>query len=198
MRLVRAFLASSAVRVLWDEVKLVDSVEANPYFRAQSIDLRLIVRERGVLALATLEVKGDTHPMRNLFLETVSDVRRCTPGTFTSSSAQWFFYFFLERSILWCIPLAEARAWFERERDSFPTREVESIRDGRRWRTRGALVPATRFETEVPGIRLFRCASNGRWGQIDRYQTESYTWAPTSSPSTCAPSPDAVPPAQAS
>ena len=94
---VHRFLSSDIASRHWKNVRLVYPVEENPFYQKKDIDLILIVKEGTTLEKTTIEVKGDRNDRTgNLFLETVSDVRRNTEGAFLVCEADWYFYFFVE------------------------------------------------------------------------------------------------------
>ena len=137
---VHRFLSSDIASRHWKNVRLVYPVEENPFYQKKDIDLILIVKEGTTLEKTTIEVKGDRNDRTgNLFLETVSDVRRNTEGAFLVCEADWYFYFFVESSKLFCIPMLAARAWFTKVKDELPERTSTSKRDSRTWSTKGRL-----------------------------------------------------------
>ncbi|WKZ57588.1 MAG: hypothetical protein QY326_02685 [Bdellovibrionota bacterium] len=93
---VKEFLSSRAANTGWYPIKLVESVEDNQNFRKRDIDLLVIARVSGTLKTLSIEVKGDINDHTgNFFLETISDVKRRTPGAFLATTAKWYFYYFL-------------------------------------------------------------------------------------------------------
>lgn len=163
---VRNFLASDAAVHMWQKVKAVFDVGKNTYHQKRDTDLLLIVNENDGLFKASVEVKGDRNDHTgNLFLETLSDVERETPGAFIASRADWFFYYFVNSGHLFCLRMADAVPWFEKNNHLFPEKEVASDRDRRTWRTRGKLIPISLLLRDLPST--FHFAYRGGWRYMD-------------------------------
>ena len=162
------FLHSTPKNRLWYNTRLVLDVQNDSRFQLMGIDLLWFVAGVESSCCITVEVKGDRYANTgNFFLETISNVASGSTGAFLSTQAEWYFYFFLPTSTLYCIPLLIARPWFIANIDRFPERQASSERNGRRWKTNGRLVPITTLLNEVRSIKCFRKDSNDTWINID-------------------------------
>ncbi len=158
---VKRFLVSDICRTRWKDIRLIQSVEDNCYYQQKGIDLRTIAKAHSSLELVTIEVKGDRNEKTgNFFLETVSDVAKGTQGAFLMCEANWYFYFFLNRLHLFCLPLEKVRAWFHGV--TLQERNAASRRADRQWTTRGKLAPIARVMREIPGCLAFY-EKEGEW-----------------------------------
>ena len=84
------------------------------------------------------------------------------PGASVSSRAESLFYTFPYIQRIYCLPLFDAREWFDADSDDFPDRDAHSKRNGRSWDTREKIVPIARVLREVPGVWSFRL-ERGIW-----------------------------------
>ncbi len=166
VRAVTDFLNSPTASNHLFQTRFLYSVEDDPHFRKQEIDLLWVAPVDGTLDRMTVEVKGDRNDKSgNFFIETVSDTARNTVGAFLACQADWFFYYFVSPEILYCMPTEVTRDWFLKNLDRFPERETGSRRGKRTWQTLGRLVPIHTLISEVGCVPSFR-RSNSLWHQL--------------------------------
>lgn len=158
---VTDFLKSAAASSHLFQTESICSVEDDPIYRNKEIDLLWVAPIKGKSDRMTIEVKGDqNYQTGNFFLETISDLSRKTPGAFLCCQADWFFYYFLNVEILFCMPTNLTRAWFSENISRFKERETSSRRGAWIWKTRGSLVPIRTLLDEVGCIPCFRRKEN--------------------------------------
>lgn len=102
-----------------------------------------------------VEVKADTYfHTGNIYLETVSNMTKQTPGCFLSSRADIWAYFFIGVEVLYWIPLKVAQNWLKLAQNRFQIRNTSTGKgDTQFYQTQGVLVPRTVLLQEVPGVR---------------------------------------------
>lgn len=163
---VTTFLQSPVVKTTWFATQIVHSVEDDPRYQPLGIDLLWVVPERSFLRSMTVEVKGDRYEKTgNFFFETVSDLQRSTTGGFVITRAEWLFYYFINSSTLYCLPMEFVKPWFVENMGRFRERIAQSQRDQSHWRTAGRLVPIVTARREVPAIKAFQ-QQHGVWGVL--------------------------------
>lgn len=138
--------------------KDITSVEDNPTYRGMGMDLLWLVNDNGRDRIVTIEVKADTYfDTGNLFLETVSNMSKGTPGCFLSSRADVYAYFFVGVDVLYWIPLKKAQAWLTINYQRFPERITSTGRGTKHfYKTKGVLVPRMVMLQEVYGTKEIR------------------------------------------
>jgi len=145
------------------EVRMVETVEDHPDWRTRGVDLLVFHKEQGKVLV---EVKADSYPSRNCFLETKGDVEKGLPGCFLSSEADvWVYFYTCEDMALW-LPLDAARAWFLEHESEFETRFVRNPA----WASIGALVPVERIVEEVVGVEVL----TDLWAGVKRFLDEAW------------------------
>jgi hypothetical protein len=133
------------------------SVEDNPKYRKAGIDILWVVKEGEGKRVVPVEVKADTYYRTgNLYLETISNTTKGSPGCFVSSQADVYAYFFIGVNVLYWIPLKRAQKWFSEHQERFPIRLTSTgNRDGEHmYKTEGRLVPRNVLVAEVPGTMV--------------------------------------------
>lgn len=131
------------------------SVEDIGAYQNEGVDLLWVVNDKGKERLVTIEVKADTYfETGNLFLETVSNMTKQTPGCFLSSRADVYAYFFVGVDVLYWIPLKKAQAWLTINYQRFPERITSTGRGTEHfYKTKGVLVPRMVMVQEVWGTK---------------------------------------------
>jgi len=153
---VKYFLESTPSTGLWFETAHVHDVQQDRRYQNLGIDLLWIARASQGVCSITVEVKGDRNDSTgNFFIETISDLQWNTPGAFLICQAEWYFYYFVNTGVLYCLPMHLLKPWFLNLIDSFDERSTQSEHEGRRWTTMGRLVPISKVLAEVPDIRCF-------------------------------------------
>lgn len=156
VELVKDFLKQCSAGGLWYKTASVIDVQENWEFQALGVDLLWCVNTINSLCCFSVEVKSDLNEkLGNFFFETISNVERDTLGAFLSSKAEWYFYCFVNVPKLYCIPLTEARTWFNKNSSEFREADSRSNKDGSTWMTKGRLVPIPRALKEIDGTRYF-------------------------------------------
>lgn len=153
---VKRFLMSPKAEG-WLHVREIFDVCDKRVYQKKDIDLLVMIRSLGWLALTKIEVKGDKRDdTGNFFFETVSDVERDTTGAFLLTEADWFLYYFINTKVLYCIPMFRAREWFCQNIKKFPVGYSESNKYDRTWKTKGRLVNIRMLLRAVPETKEFR------------------------------------------
>lgn len=131
------------------------SVESLPMFQERGVDLIWVVKDGEKKRRVGIEVKADTYfETGNLFLETVSNMTKQTPGCFLSSCADVYAYFFVGVDVLYWIPLKKAQAWLTINYQRFPERITSTGRGTEHfYKTKGVLVPRMTLLQEVYGTK---------------------------------------------
>lgn len=121
-------IASRAVRKYISSIRettYLKNVESDKAYQKKDIDYVWKFVMNGEERVRKIEVKGDTYSHTgNIFLETVSNVGKGTPGCFLYSEADYFYYYFIDTRELNIIPLKQTRNWFEKNKHKY--REVET------------------------------------------------------------------------
>lgn len=168
VQVVTDFLHSPVVKATWFATHLVHSVETDPRYQPLGIDLLWVVTERTFLRSITVEVKGDRYAKSgNFFFETVSDLGRSTVGGFVITRAEWLFYYFIQRGLLYCLPMEHVKPWFVDQVGRFRERVAQSQHGSSQWRTAGQLVPIATVLAEIPAIRIFQ-QQDGVWRTVQQ------------------------------
>lgn len=76
----------------------ISVIDVSQDLRYQDLDVDLLwVREHENREIVTrVEVKGDTYPERNFFLEAWSNLERGTPGCLVKSQSDYIYYYFMQ------------------------------------------------------------------------------------------------------
>ena len=164
--IIKDFLFSEAAAKYWIAIESIESVENHRASRRLGFDLLCKIKN-AIKPMTRIEAKGDTyHYTGNLFFETKSNIEFDTPGCFVNSAADWFLYCFVEVKLIYVLPLAEVKDWFESNLDSFKEKTPRTSRKSdygtSRWATLGRLVPRDRLEKEVPMVMKFQF-KKGEW-----------------------------------
>ena len=132
------------------------SVENLPLFQERGVDLIWVVDDAGTKRRVGVEVKADTYyDTGNLFLETVSNMTKETPGCFVSSCADIYAYFFVGVDVLYWIPMKKAQEWFSLNYKRFPEKTTSTGRGSEHfYKTKGVLVPRDVVVQEVYGTKV--------------------------------------------
>ncbi len=123
------------------DVKEIEDVSKDQSYQKQDIDLIIIYTD---LTEVTVEIKVDNQIYRtnNFFFETISNDVKNTPGCFFYSKANKFYYFDSHSGDLFIIDLLTARAWFNKNIDSFEEVSTSTISNYKiLYRTFGRLIP---------------------------------------------------------
>jgi hypothetical protein len=126
--------------------------------RAQRDGYDLLIYVRGIDNPARVEVKCDRHATVNVYLETVSVVEGRVPGClFTSKADTWAYLREPHDQIVWFAPATVAN-WLRRQQNRFRRTTQQTVHRGRRFHTRGVIVPLQTLEAEVPSVLVTRAA----------------------------------------
>lgn len=125
----------------------VDDVRDDPSYQERDIDFVWHTRHWRL----SIDVKAERRMRENLFIETVSNCTKHTPGWVYKSGADLIAYTFLDKQLVFVFDLPLMRA-FLRENASLYRGHAKTTKDGKlQYETEGALVPVT---AEV--VRRFR------------------------------------------
>jgi hypothetical protein len=133
------------------------SVEDSPKYRNLGIDILWVVKDTKGKRIVPVEVKADRYyHTGNLYLETISNTTKGSPGCFVSSCAAIYAYFFVGPNVLYWIPLKRAQEWFSEHQERFPIRLTSTgNKNGEHlYKTEGRLVPRSVLVAEVPGVKV--------------------------------------------
>ena len=130
-------------RLLTGEV--VQDVTKNAAYQKLGIDL---IISRGGRRI-TVDTKNDTYVTGNCFAETMSSLEKCVLGCFLTSTADYWFYYLLNRGEIFILPLAETREYVLRNLNKFPkSRPIPN----KSYHSEGHMVPWKVLLQNVPGI----------------------------------------------
>lgn len=73
---------------------IVEDKQKDKEFQKLGIDLLCLTKERKGIGTHTIEVKTTLYPEDKYFLETISNDRNNSPGSFITSKSEWMFYYF--------------------------------------------------------------------------------------------------------
>lgn len=134
------------------------SVEARSDYQNLGIDLLWTFYNSLGNGAMTVEVKADTYyHTGNLFLETISNMTKGTPGCFLGSSADIYAYFFINANVLYWIPLKVAQKWLTEQQERFSIRTTSTgAGDKHFYKTQGVLVPRDILAAEVKGTEVIQ------------------------------------------
>ena len=126
-------------------------VEDDPVYREIDVDLLWTTQRRQY----QVEIKGDQwHQTGNFFLETQSNKEKQTPGCFLYTQADLVFYYFIEPSILYILPMPLTRKWFQNNLRRFEERSTTTpVGNAQLYTTVGRLVPINTLLEEIPTVR---------------------------------------------
>jgi len=136
----------------------VVNVEKDEHFQNKDIDILWLYRKKEELLTKKIEVKTDRYAHTgNIFLETISNETKNTPGCFLYTEADWIFYYFIDSKELYILPVTATRKWFATESNRFREKRVSTSNKGEIWYySRGTLVPKNILKKEVPGIKVVK------------------------------------------
>lgn len=100
-------------------VEKVINVEENRNFQKKDIDILAKINTKKGKALTSIEVKCDTYKSGNMYVETISNKNKNTPGCILYSKADFLFYFFEKTKILYIMPMKKFREWFLLNKNHF-------------------------------------------------------------------------------
>lgn len=138
-------IASKEVKKYLESLEIttgVISVEKNKKYQNQDIDFLWFYKKDGIEHMKKIEVKADRYSHTgNFFIETVSNIKKNTPGCFIYSKADYFFYYFIDTKELNIIPLLKARSWFLNNIHNFKKAKTSTVVGNGRYYSWGRLVP---------------------------------------------------------
>lgn len=125
----------------------VADVRDDKYFRSMDVDL---VIDGNVF----IEVKGDSHTTENIFIETISNVTKGTPGCLLYTAADYVFYYYIKKGVALVIPAKELKKWIKTNIHKYMEGKNDTHNAGGRvlYSSKGAPVPAVDIIAQVPGI----------------------------------------------
>lgn len=134
----------------------IQDVHADMCWRDKGVDIILWYKDtQDNIHKTLIDVKGDTYNTGNFYFEYYSDEANQTPGCFIKSYADWFYYYFWETELLYCLPLPKVRKWWETNRNRFKDKRTKiSSSHGRTWNSCGSCVPIATVLEEIPNIRI--------------------------------------------
>jgi len=148
-----AFLEIEAFLLGKKETLAVINVESNKDYRKKNIDLIWVYIKDGKEETRRIEIKGDRYSHTgNVFLETVSNESKNTPGCILYTEADYIFYYFMDSKELLLIPVLMMREWFVDNMDRFTEKRLGTHVNNDVYYTRGRLVPKNVLKNEVPGV----------------------------------------------
>ena len=134
------------------------SVEDKSEWQKKGIDLLWTFHYSKGNGGLTVEVKADTYyHTGNLFLETISNMTKDTPGCFVASCADFYAYFFIGANVLYWIPLKRVQAWLTEHGERFPIRVTSTGSANKEYyKTQGRLVNHDILAAEVKGTKVIQ------------------------------------------
>lgn len=132
-----------------EETLYVENVELDKEFQEFDIDLIQFTHED----VFNIEVKADTYDTGNFFFETVSNESKNTLGCFMYTSADFIYYYFLKKDILYILPMPECRKWFISNQGRFEQKKL-ATRKGKKilYYSYGYAVPIKTILEEVGAV----------------------------------------------
>ncbi|MDN3518074.1 YraN family protein [Aquisalimonas lutea] len=104
----------------------------------QENDIDIVARKRE--DVFTIDVKTDTHPANNLFIEIISNDEKATPGCIYTSRADYWFYYYLDSDVTYVFRPRDIKTQLEvRDYPAIPTKTTGY--SGTLYHSVGALVP---------------------------------------------------------
>ena len=130
---------------------VVTNVEDDKVF--QPLDIYVILT--GPSPRTYIEVKGDRYTSGNIYVETVADEKRNSPGCLTYTAADYLAYYLVKQGQCLMIPVPALQAWITEHIGRFQEKTVRSTYNAGRSSTgRGRPVPITVILQEVHGAFL--------------------------------------------
>lgn len=130
-------------------VKSVENVSNDPFYRSVGVDL-LVSFHTFPKSVLGYEVKGQGYPPEAVFLETLANDVKQTPGWVYTTASDTLVFYFLNDGVGFFISSSGLRAWATPENLSRFEKKV--IRNGSRgketYRTEGYVVPIKTLLTE--------------------------------------------------
>jgi hypothetical protein len=133
------------------------SLKSDPFF--QVLDIDMVVQEIMALPIGPgvgtdpyyVEVKGDGHTgVPHVFIETLSNVERNSPGCLTYTCADVIFYYHTRMGTALIIDRRRLQEWMPGNLERFPLKTLQNGRAGIvKYTTQGRLVPAQVIIDEV-------------------------------------------------
>lgn len=119
----------------------VDNVEDDRYYQRKDIDLIWTFKQGKEKRKLMIEVKGDTyHKSGNIFVETISNMTKNTPGCFLYTESDYIFYYFIGSGELTMIPTKKFQSWFKANGHRFKKRNLRTSYGSGYYRSEGRLV----------------------------------------------------------
>jgi hypothetical protein len=130
------------------------SVEDDEFFRNMDVDLVVT----SIAGQSWVEVKGDTFKTNNVYLETISNCEKGTPGCMMYTCADFIFYYFVSRGQALIIPVVELQEWMSKNLHRFTAKRVgnRAKRGGTLFTSEGYPVPQKVLMKEIPGLRVIK------------------------------------------
>jgi hypothetical protein len=127
----------------------VINVEDDDFYRSLDIDL---VVQGELVSKDYVEVKGDTYKSGNIYIETVANVNKNSPGCLKYTGADYIAYYMVALGFCLMIPVPELKHWIEQNESKYEQKRVQSKFDnGYKFGSRGIAVPIKTILEQVPG-----------------------------------------------
>jgi hypothetical protein len=129
------------------------NVEDDLFFRSLDVDL---IARTGSGETLLLEVKGDRYLSGNIYIETVSNRTKNTPGCLLYTCADYLIYYFVKAGFALVIPVTALQEWIPANIKRFPRHNPTTTSGGKViFDSEGHTVPITTLVEEIPGIQTF-------------------------------------------
>lgn len=139
-----------------DNVFKIVNVEEDKKYQKKDIDLLAYMKVGEKLGWVSIEVKCDTYKSGNLYVETISNMSKNTPGCLMYSEAQYLFYFFEKLDELYIFPMVKFREWFVANKNKFSRKEPATKRvDGSiLYKSEGYTVPLQYIKDNFKQVKV--------------------------------------------
>lgn len=130
----------------------VISVEDDRKYQKKDIDLIWDLTLNKKNKRLYIEVKGDTYwKSGNMFIETISNMSKNTPGCFLYTEADYIFYYFIETKELTMLPMKKFKEWFMANEERFQAKYLRTQygNSTEYYRSKGVLVPKITLWNEL-------------------------------------------------
>lgn len=145
------------LRSLKETISVIN-VELDRSYQKKDIDLIWKYEKNGAIHTKHVEIKGDTwYKTGNIFVETISNMTKNTPGCFLYTESDYIFYYFIDTGELNIIHMENFHNWWKLNEERFTPKYLRTrVRknEDKFYRSMGRVVPKKVLKQEL-GMKQF-------------------------------------------